>query len=78
MQLFRCVQVLRRLLLRDREIGLFCNVSVPTPNGTDVFRQFYDFLEANRALTASLTLEFTQDALRTAAGPRWSRRASPH
>jgi cyclic-di-GMP phosphodiesterase TipF (flagellum assembly factor) len=64
-QLFRCVQVLRRLLLQNREIGLFCNVSVPTLNDTDVFRQFYDFLEANRALTASLTLEFTQDALRS-------------
>lgn len=64
-QLFRCVQVLRRLLLQNREIGLFCNVSVPTLNDTDVFRQFYDFLEANRALTASLTLEFTQEALRS-------------
>ena len=26
--LFRCVQVVRRLLLKNREIGLFCNVSV--------------------------------------------------
>ena len=64
-QLFRCVQVLRRLLLQNREIGLFCNVSVPTLNDTDVFRQFYDFLEANRALTTSLTLEFTQHSLRS-------------
>ena len=64
-QLFRCVQVLRRLLLQNREIGLFCNVSVPTLNDTDVFRQFYDFLEANRALTTSLTLEFTQGSLRS-------------
>ncbi|ARP99944.1 EAL domain-containing protein [Pseudorhodoplanes sinuspersici] len=64
-QLFRCVQVLRRLLLQNREIGLFCNVSVPTLNDTDVFRQFYDFLEANRALTTALTLEFTQDSLRS-------------
>ncbi len=31
-QLFRCVQVLRRLLLKNREIGLFCNVSVATLN----------------------------------------------
>ena len=37
---------------------------MPTLNDTDVFRQFYDFLEANRALASSLTLEFTQDALR--------------
>jgi cyclic-di-GMP phosphodiesterase TipF (flagellum assembly factor) len=64
MQLFRCVQVLRRLLLKNREIGLFCNVSIATLNDADIFRQFYDFLEANRALSSSLTLEFTQDTLR--------------
>jgi cyclic-di-GMP phosphodiesterase TipF (flagellum assembly factor) len=64
MQLFRSVQVLRRLMLKNREIGLFCNVSMATLNDADVFRQFYDFLEANRALSSSLTLEFTQSALR--------------
>jgi cyclic-di-GMP phosphodiesterase TipF (flagellum assembly factor) len=63
-QLFRCVQVLRRLLLKNREIGLFCNVSALTLNDPDVYRQFFDFLEANRALSSSLTLEFTQSALR--------------
>ncbi|MGD9923280.1 MAG: EAL domain-containing protein [Pseudorhodoplanes sp.] len=63
MQLFRCVQVLRRLLLKNREIGLFCNVSVATLNDADIFRQFFDFLEANRALSSSLMLEFTQSAL---------------
>jgi cyclic-di-GMP phosphodiesterase TipF (flagellum assembly factor) len=63
-QLFRCVQVLRRLLLKIREIGLFCNVSVQTLNDPDVYRQFSEFLEANRALSSSLMLEFTQSALR--------------
>jgi cyclic-di-GMP phosphodiesterase TipF (flagellum assembly factor) len=63
-QLFRCVQVLRRLLLKNREIGLFCNVSVQTLNDPDVYRQFSEFLEANRALSSSLMLEFTQSALR--------------
>ncbi|HWV52830.1 EAL domain-containing protein, partial [Pseudorhodoplanes sp.] len=64
MQLFRCVQVLRRLQLKNREIGLFCNVSAATLNDGEIFRQFFDFLEANRALSSSLTLEFTQSALR--------------
>jgi cyclic-di-GMP phosphodiesterase TipF (flagellum assembly factor) len=64
MQLFRCVQVLRRLMLKNREIGLFCNVSAATLNDAEIFRQFYDFLEANRALSSSLTLEFSQSALR--------------
>ncbi len=67
-QLFRCVQVLRRLLLKNREIGLFCNVSALTLNDPDVYRQFFDFLEANRALAPSLMLEFSQDSLR-AMGP---------
>jgi cyclic-di-GMP phosphodiesterase TipF (flagellum assembly factor) len=65
MQLFRCVQVLRRLLLKNREIGLFCNVSMATLNDAEIFRQFFDFLEANRALATSLMLEFTQESLRT-------------
>jgi cyclic-di-GMP phosphodiesterase TipF (flagellum assembly factor) len=64
MQMFRCVQVLRRLLLKNREIGLFCNVSIATLNDGEIFRQFFDFLEANRALSSSLTLEFTQNAFR--------------
>ncbi len=38
---------------------------MPTLNDTDAFRQFYDFLEANRALASTLTLEFTQDSLRS-------------
>ncbi|MFN3351565.1 EAL domain-containing protein [Pseudorhodoplanes sp.] len=64
MQLFRCVQVLRRLQLKNRDIGLFCNVSVATLNDAEIFRQFFDFLEANRALSGSLMLEFGQSALR--------------
>jgi len=62
--LFRCVQVLRRLLMKNREIGLFCNISAATLNDPVIFPQFSQFLEANRALTPSLTLEFTQDAFR--------------
>jgi cyclic-di-GMP phosphodiesterase TipF (flagellum assembly factor) len=62
--LFRCVQVLRRLLMKNREIGLFCNISTTTLNDPVIFPQFSQFLEANRALTPSLTLEFTQDAFR--------------
>jgi len=62
--LFRCVQVLRRLLMKNREIGLFCNISATTLNDPVVFPQFLQFLEANRALTPSLTLEFAQEAFR--------------
>jgi cyclic-di-GMP phosphodiesterase TipF (flagellum assembly factor) len=65
---FRCVQVVRRLLLKNRDIGLFCNLSLSTLSDAAVFRQLLDFLEANRAIAPALVLEFTQSALR-AAGP---------
>ena len=65
---FRCVQVVRRLLLKNREIGLFCNLSDSTLTDGAVFQQLLDFLDANRAIAPSVVLEFTQSALR-AAGP---------
>jgi cyclic-di-GMP phosphodiesterase TipF (flagellum assembly factor) len=65
---FRCVQVVRRLLLKNREIGLFCNVAGSTLTDAASFPQILEFLDANRAIAASLVLEFTQGAVR-AMGP---------
>ena len=65
---FRCVQVVRRLLLKNRDIGLFCNVSGSTLTDATVFQQLLEFLDANRAIAPSLVLEFTQSAVR-AMGP---------
>jgi cyclic-di-GMP phosphodiesterase, flagellum assembly factor TipF len=66
--LFRCVQVTRRLQLKSRDVGLFCNVSASTLSEPVFFRQFLDFMEANRALSNALMFEFTQSAYR-ALGP---------
>ena len=65
---FRCVQVTRRLLLKSRDVGLFCNLSAATLTDALMFRQFLDFMDANRALASSLMFEFTQEAYR-AFGP---------
>jgi cyclic-di-GMP phosphodiesterase TipF (flagellum assembly factor) len=65
---FRCVQVVRRLLLKNRDIGLFCNLSESTLTDGLVFQQLLEFLDANRAIAPSVVLEFTQSALRS-AGP---------
>ncbi len=65
---FRCVQVVRRLLLKNRDIGLFCNLSASTLTTSASFPQFLEFLDANRAIAPSLILEFTQAAVR-AMGP---------
>jgi cyclic-di-GMP phosphodiesterase TipF (flagellum assembly factor) len=63
--LFRCVQVLRRLSGKNREIGLFCNVSAATLVDPEFFPQFNEFADANRALAPSFVFEFRQDAYRT-------------
>ncbi len=62
LMLFRCVQVLRRLLMKNREIGLFCNIAINTLSDPEFFPQFSQFMDANRALSASLMLEFPQKA----------------
>ncbi|MGE0060683.1 MAG: EAL domain-containing protein [Xanthobacteraceae bacterium] len=63
--LFRCVQVVRRLQLKNRDVGLFCNVSSTTLSDATYFQQFLDFMEANRALAPAMMFEFTQQAYRS-------------
>ena len=62
--LFRCVQITRRLQMKSRDVGLFCNVSASTLRDPAHFRQFLDFMDANRALGSALMLEFSQTAYR--------------
>ncbi len=66
--LFRCVQVVRRLQLKSRDVGLFCNISAGTLTDATFFKQFLDFADANRALNNALMFEFSQSAYR-AFGP---------
>jgi cyclic-di-GMP phosphodiesterase TipF (flagellum assembly factor) len=67
--MLRCIQVLRRLLVRNKEVGIFCNVAAATLSNPATFAQCLDFLEANRALAASFVLEFKQSTFRN-LGPR--------
>jgi len=62
--LLRGVQVLRRLTVRNKEVGVFCNIAQATLSNQASFAQCLDFLEANRALAASLILEFKQQTFR--------------
>jgi cyclic-di-GMP phosphodiesterase TipF (flagellum assembly factor) len=66
--LFRSVQVVRRLQLKNREIGLFCNIAASTLNDKELFPEILTFMDANRALASSLMLEMRQSILR-AMGP---------
>jgi cyclic-di-GMP phosphodiesterase TipF (flagellum assembly factor) len=64
LSVLRCVQVVRRLLLKNRDIGLFCNLSVATLTDAG-FPQLLEFIEANRAIAPALVFEFTQSAVRS-------------
>jgi cyclic-di-GMP phosphodiesterase, flagellum assembly factor TipF len=64
MVMLRCVQVLRRLMVRNKDVGVFCNVATATLGNPASFAQCLDFLEANRALAPSLVLEFKQATFR--------------
>jgi cyclic-di-GMP phosphodiesterase TipF (flagellum assembly factor) len=64
MVMLKCVQVLRRLMVRNKEVGVFCNVAAATLGNPTTFAQCLDFLEANRALAPSLVLEFKQATFR--------------
>jgi cyclic-di-GMP phosphodiesterase TipF (flagellum assembly factor) len=66
--LFRSVQVVRRLQIKNRDIGLFCNMSATTLHDPVVFPEILQFMDANRAIAPSIILEFKQSTLR-AMGP---------
>ena len=62
--MLKCVQVLRRLMVRNKDVGVFCNVAAATLANPTTFAQCQDFLEANRALAPSFVLEFKQATFR--------------
>jgi cyclic-di-GMP phosphodiesterase TipF (flagellum assembly factor) len=64
LSVLRCVQVVRRLLLKNRDVGLFCNLAAATLTDAG-FPQLLEFIEANRAIAPSLVFEFTQNAVRS-------------
>lgn len=63
--LFRCVHVTRRLQIKNRDVGLFCNISPATLTDGVYFKQTLEFMDANRALAPALIFEFSQSAYRS-------------
>jgi cyclic-di-GMP phosphodiesterase TipF (flagellum assembly factor) len=51
-------------MVRNKEVGVFCNVAQATLGNPATFAQCLDFLEANRALAPSFVLEFKQSTFR--------------
>src|SRR6185295_5053732 len=60
--LFRCVQIVRRLTQKQRDIGVFCNISGDTLADGEFFPQFLEYLHQHRDLAGQIVFEFAQDA----------------
>ncbi|MEZ5958168.1 MAG: EAL domain-containing protein [Hyphomonadaceae bacterium] len=60
--LFRCVQIVRKLMKQDRRIGIFCNLSPAALADEHFFPQFLDFMRENRDLAGSVIFEIPQDS----------------
>ena len=52
-------------MVRNKEVGVFCNVAAATLANSATFSQCLDFLEANRALAPALVIEFKQATFRS-------------
>jgi cyclic-di-GMP phosphodiesterase TipF (flagellum assembly factor) len=76
--IMRAMQVLRRLVVRNEDISVFCNISAATIRDPETFAQCFEFLDANRALAGSLVLEFRQGALRDFGAAERDRLLSLH
>jgi cyclic-di-GMP phosphodiesterase TipF (flagellum assembly factor) len=61
--LFRCVQIIRRLIQKDRDIGMFCNISGDTLADAGFFPQFLEYMHHNRDLAPHIVFEFAQGAV---------------
>lgn len=65
MLLFRCVQAMQTWSQRNREIGVFYNLSRETLQDRGFFSQFIDYLEANKDLAGMLVFEISQEIFET-------------
>jgi len=64
----RCVQIVRRLAAKNRDVSLFLNIAPETLASGGLFPEILGYLDANRALAPALVLEFSQAVFR-ALGP---------
>jgi cyclic-di-GMP phosphodiesterase TipF (flagellum assembly factor) len=61
--LFRCVQIVRRLTTKTKEIAVFCNISGDTLADQEFFPQFLEYMHHNRDLANQIVFEFSQTAV---------------
>lgn len=56
--LFRCVQVIRRVRRRSRDVGFFVNMTMRTLDDSTFVESFLDFLDQNPELADHIVFEF--------------------
>jgi cyclic-di-GMP phosphodiesterase TipF (flagellum assembly factor) len=60
--LFRCVQIVRKLMKNERRVGIFCNLAPRALSDEGFFPQFLEFMREHRDLAGSLIFETPQAA----------------
>jgi cyclic-di-GMP phosphodiesterase TipF (flagellum assembly factor) len=66
MQLFRCIQILRRIRKSNAGVGFFLNISHHTLADRDFFREFINLMAQNAELAPAIVFEFSQRAMELA------------
>ncbi|MHA1571822.1 MAG: EAL domain-containing protein, partial [Alphaproteobacteria bacterium] len=66
MQLFRCVQLIRRTQKRNFNTLFFCNISHDSLADSEFFDDFIDFVAENDDLASMLVFEFRQEDVQDA------------
>ncbi|MEM1150669.1 MAG: EAL domain-containing protein [Pseudomonadota bacterium] len=59
--LFRCVQIVRKLIARDRRVGVFCNISAASLEDERFFPVFLDFMSEHQELSGAVIFELPAD-----------------
>ncbi len=63
LQLFRCVQLIRRTRKRNYDVSFFCNISGHSLSDTKFIGDFVDFVSENSELAPNILFEIGQAAL---------------
>jgi cyclic-di-GMP phosphodiesterase TipF (flagellum assembly factor) len=66
--LFRCVQIVRKLMKQDRRVGIFCNLTPTALSDEHFFGQFLEFMRDNRDLAGAVIFEIPHAAFESRAG----------
>lgn len=67
LMLTRCIRVVRRLQAKNRDVGVFCNLSGATLTDPLAFPRILDLAEANRALASALIFEIPYAVIRSSS-----------